>query len=103
MTQLTFQQQLDEDTARRLADLFKALSDPTRLRILAVLMDGEVNVGDLVQYIGLSKSAVSHQLRSLRDKRLVRARKQGQKVYVALDDEHIADLYQHGLEHVLHG
>lgn len=95
--------QLDEDTAVRLAALFESLSDPTRLRILATLLDDEVNVGDLVQLIGLSKSAISHQLRGLRDKRLVRARKQGQKVYVALDDEHVAELFRRGLDHVLHG
>lgn len=95
--------QLDEDTAVRLAALFESLSDPTRLRILATLLDDEVNVGDLVQLIGLSKSAISHQLRGLRDKRLVRARTQGQKVYVALDDEHVAELFRRGLDHVLHG
>jgi DNA-binding transcriptional ArsR family regulator len=95
--------QLDEDIAGRLADLFESLSDPTRLRILAALLDGEANVGELVQRIGLSKSAISHQLRGLRDKRVVRARKQGQKVYVALDDDHVAELLQRGLDHVLHG
>ena len=95
--------ELDETTVDRLADLFGSLADPTRLRILATLLEGEVNVGDLVVRIGLSKSAISHQLRSLRDKRLVRARKQGQKVYVALDDDHIAELFLRGLDHVLHG
>jgi ArsR family transcriptional regulator, lead/cadmium/zinc/bismuth-responsive transcriptional repressor len=95
--------QIDEETARKLADFFDMLSDPTRLRILAALLDGEVNVGDLVQQIGLSKSAISHQLRHMRDKRLVRARKQGQKVYISLDDAHVAELFQRGLEHILHG
>ena len=66
-----------DTTAGQLASLFAALSDPTRLRIIAALLDGEMNVGDLVAFIGLSKSAVSHQLRGLRDKRLVRSRKQG--------------------------
>ena len=68
---------LDEQTAFRMAALFDSLSDPTRLRILATLIEGEVNVGDLVALVGLSKSAVSHQLRSLRDKRVIRTRKQG--------------------------
>jgi ArsR family transcriptional regulator, lead/cadmium/zinc/bismuth-responsive transcriptional repressor len=93
---------LDEITAARLADLFHSLSDPTRLRILAALMDGEVNVGDLVQLVGLSKSAVSHQLRGLRDKRVIRTRKQGRQVFVCLDDQHIIELFQRGLDHVCH-
>lgn len=94
---------LEPETAADLAGLFGALSDPTRLRIIAALLDGEVGVGDLVDELGLSKSAVSHQLRGLRDKRLIRARKQGRRVYIRLDDQHIADLFQRGLDHVLHG
>ncbi len=93
---------LDEQTAVDMAALFESLSDPTRLRILAALMEGEVNVGDLVELVGLSKSAVSHQLRGLRDKRVIRTRKQGRQVFVSLDDEHIAELYQRGLDHVRH-
>jgi len=94
---------LDDPTAARLADLFSALSDPTRVRILAALMDGEMNVGDLVEQIGLTKSAISHQLRGLKDKRLVRSRKQGRQVFVAIDDEHVTELFQRGLDHALHG
>ncbi len=93
----------NEDAAERLSNLFEALSDPTRLRIIAALLDGEMNVGDLVEHIGLSKSAISHQLRSLRDKRLIRTRKQGRNVYVCIDDDHVIDLFQRGLDHVLHG
>ena len=95
--------QFDESTAGQLASLFDALSDPTRLRIIAALLEGEMNVGALVACIGLSKSAISHQLRSLRDKRMVRSRKQGRQVYVALDDDHVAELFRRGLDHVLHG
>ena len=76
--------------------------------------DGEVNnrpvadvnpngVGELVDRLGLTKSAISHQLRGLRDKRLIRTRKQGRNVFVCLDDEHVVDLFQRGLDHVLHG
>jgi ArsR family transcriptional regulator len=93
---------VDPQTIERLAGLFATLSDPTRLRILEALLDGEMNVGELVQRIGLSKSAVSHQLRGLRDRRLVRTRRQGRKVYVALDDAHVADLFHRGLDHILH-
>lgn len=93
---------LDEQTAGRMAALFASLSDPTRLRILAAVIAGEVNVGDLVELVGLSKSAVSHQLRGLRDKRVIRTRKQGRQVFIALDDEHISELFKRGLDHVCH-
>lgn len=93
---------VDEQTAEQIASLFESLSDPTRVRIISSLVDGEVNVGDLVRIIGLSKSAISHQLRGLRDKRVVRARKQGRQVFISLDDEHISELIQRGLDHVCH-
>ncbi len=94
--------QLDDRTAAEIAALFESLSDPTRVRIIACLMDGETNVGELVQTVGLSKSAISHQLRSLRDKRVIRSRRQGRFIFVALDDEHITELFHQGLNHVLH-
>jgi DNA-binding transcriptional ArsR family regulator len=94
---------LDEATAARLADTFRALSDPSRVRIISALSKGETNVGALAQVVGLSESATSHQLRGLRQMRLVRGRKDGRQVFYALEDEHIADLYQRGLDHVLHG
>ncbi len=93
---------LDDDTAMRLAELFKALSDPTRLRLIAVLAEGEHSVGELAEAAGTSESAISHQLRTLRQLRLVRARKAGRQVFYALDDEHIEDLYRRGLDHVRH-
>ncbi len=89
--------------ASDLASLFEALSDPTRVRIIATLAEGEVGVGELVERIGPTKSAISHQLRGLRDKRLIRTRKQGRNVFVCIDDEHVVDLFQRGLDHVLHG
>jgi ArsR family transcriptional regulator len=91
------------EIAFNLASLFASLSDPTRILILATLLEGEIGVGELVERIGLSKSAVSHQLRGLRDKRLIRTRKQGRNVFVCLDDEHVIELFQRGLDHVLHG
>lgn len=94
---------LNELIARQMADLFASLSDPTRLRIMSLLMNGEVNVGQLVEELGLSKSAVSHQLRTLRDKKVIRTRKQGRHVFIALDDEHIGELFQRGFDHVQHG
>jgi ArsR family transcriptional regulator len=94
---------LDELTAAGMAALFDSLRDPTRLRILSLLMAGETSVGDIVRELGLSKSAVSHQLRGLRDKRVIRSRKQGRQVFICLDDEHIRELFQMGLDHVSHG
>jgi DNA-binding transcriptional ArsR family regulator len=94
---------LQEQTSTHLADLFSALSDPTRLRIISVLLEGEMNVGDIAAKLQMTESAVSHQLRGLRQLRLVRARKNGRQVYYALDDDHIAKLYRLGLDHVEHG
>jgi len=94
---------IDEHTASLLAEIFRALSDPSRIRIISALAEGEMNVGALSEAVSLSESAVSHHLRGLRQMRLVRTRKVGRQVYYALDDEHIADLYRRGLDHLLHG
>lgn len=90
------------ENAIDLASLFEALSDPTRILILANLLDGELGVGELVSRIGLSKSAISHQLRGLRDKRIIRTRKQGRNVFICLDDIHVTELFLRGLDHVQH-
>ena len=85
-----------------LANLFSALSDPTRVRIIDLLLDDEVSVGSIATQLEMSESAVSHQLRGLRLQRIVRARKQGRRVFYCLDDEHIADLFRLGLKHMDH-
>lgn len=84
------------------AELFRTLGDPTRVRILLLLMDGEQNVGGLAVALGLSEAAVSHHLRRLRQMRIVRARRQGKEVYYTLDDDHVSDLLTRGLEHASH-
>ncbi|GAB4453920.1 MAG: hypothetical protein OHK0041_18080 [Anaerolineales bacterium] len=94
---------LSEPASARLADLFSALSDPTRLRIISALLDGEMNVGEIAARLGMTESAVSHQLRGLRQMRLVRSRKEGRQVFYALDDDHVSKLYLLGLDHVEHG
>jgi len=94
---------LKEQTSTHLADLFSALSDSTRLRIISVLLDGEMNVGDIAAQLEMTESAVSHQLRGLRQMKLVRGRKNGRQVYYTLDDDHVAKLYRLGLDHVEHG
>lgn len=83
-----------------LAGLFRALGDPTRVRILDALSHGELCVCDLATLLGLSESAVSHQLRFLRAVRLVRPRRDGRMVHYALDDRHILTLFRQGLRHV---
>lgn len=93
---------VDDSTAGRLADMFKALSDPTRVRIVSLLAAGELCVCDLSVALGMSQSAVSHQLRTLRDMRLVGWRRDGRQVFYTLDDEHVADLFRRGLDHVGH-
>ncbi|HEY8448464.1 MAG TPA: metalloregulator ArsR/SmtB family transcription factor [Thermomicrobiales bacterium] len=86
----------------RLAALFAALGDPTRLRIVAALADRELCVCDLAAAVGQTESAVSHHLRTLRELGLVRPRREGRLVYYALDDEHVADLYHRAADHVAH-
>lgn len=84
----------------RLSLLFKVLGDPTRLRLVLALAGGEMCVCDLAAYLGVSDSAVSHQLRRLREQALVKARRDGQIIYYSLDDDHVSGLLNMGLEHV---
>ncbi|MCB9147961.1 MAG: winged helix-turn-helix transcriptional regulator [Caldilineaceae bacterium] len=94
---------MDQQTAADLAELFRAMSDPSRLRILAALLERDLNVGAIAAQVDMSESAVSHHLRGLRQMRLVRADKQGREVYYQLDDDHVVALFKLGLEHVQHG
>jgi DNA-binding transcriptional ArsR family regulator len=94
---------LDERTAAQLAELFRAFSDSSRVRLIAALDGCELNVSALAEIVGISESAVSHHLRGLRQMRLVRARKEGRQVFYCLDDDHIAALFRQGLDHVQHG
>ncbi len=93
---------LAEPTATQLAELFAVFGDPSRVRLISVLAAGEQNVSTLAEAVGLSTSAVSHQLRTLRQLHLVVARKDGRQVYYALD-EHVTHLYRFGLDHIRHG
>jgi len=92
----------DGDTASDLAALFDALGDPTRVRILSALATGPLCVCDLSATLGVSQSAISHQLRLLRALSLVRARREGKLVWYSLDDEHVHDLLAIGFAHVGH-
>ena len=91
---------LSVDTAQALADTFRVLGDPTRIRLIAAMAVAERCVGDLASLVGMSESAVSHQLRMLRAARLVRTRRAGRQVFYTLDDGHILALFQQGLSHV---
>jgi ArsR family transcriptional regulator, lead/cadmium/zinc/bismuth-responsive transcriptional repressor len=89
--------------AIQLAELFSALSDASRVRIIAQLMDGEMGVNALAENLNMTESAVSHQLRGLRQMHLVRARKSGRQVFYSIEDDHVSRLFTLGLDHVIHG
>jgi ArsR family transcriptional regulator, lead/cadmium/zinc/bismuth-responsive transcriptional repressor len=91
---------LSDEAVHALAETFKVLGDATRVRILNAISRNELCVGDLADLLGLSESAVSHQLRLLRGMRLVRPRRAGQQIFYTLDDQHIVGLFEQGLEHV---
>lgn len=93
---------IHEDKIYNLAELFKALSDPTRLKIIHSLKQSELCVHDLSAILNMGQSAISHQLRYLRNLRLVKRRKEGKMVYYSIDDQHIEDLFVQGLNHLDH-
>lgn len=91
---------LTEAEQERLSNLFKAMGDQTRLKIIQALGPGEMCVCDLASFLGISESAVSHQLRMLRQLCLVTNRREGPILYYRLNDEHIEKLFNLGLEHI---
>ena len=91
---------LDPQTVDGLTEIFRVLGDPTRVRILDALSRAELCVGDLAARLGVTESAVSHQLRLLRSTRIVRARRDGRMIFYALDDRHVLALFEQGLRHV---
>lgn len=91
-----------EEQVEQLAETFRVLSDPTRVRILYLLSRAELCVHDLAQLLGISQPAASHHLRILRMQGLVRTRRAGKSIYYALDDEHVVELFRCGYDHVRH-
>jgi DNA-binding transcriptional ArsR family regulator len=91
---------LDEHLAAHVAELFRAFSDTSRVRILSVIVDQEMNVSQLAELVGVTESAVSHHMRGLRQMRLVTARRDGKEVFYSVDDPHIIELFQQGIRHV---
>ncbi|MDD6794933.1 MAG: metalloregulator ArsR/SmtB family transcription factor [Clostridiaceae bacterium] len=89
-----------EEVLYDLAEFFKVFGDSTRIKIICALFESEMCVCDLAAILGVSQSAVSHQLRTLRTARLVRFRREGKVVYYSLDDEHIKHIFDEGLNHI---
>lgn len=90
----------DEELLYDLADLFKTFGDTTRIKILYVLMEHELCVADLAEAIGATQSAVSHQLRTLKQSRLVRAKRDGKNVMYSLSDDHVHSMLAQGMTHI---
>ncbi|EOK48175.1 ArsR family transcriptional regulator [Enterococcus faecalis EnGen0062] len=87
---------------KQVSQLYKVLSDPTRLRILLLLKEGEHNVTEISEQLGMEQSAVSHQLKLLRDSRVVKARREGKMIFYTLDDHHVIDILNQTFEHIEH-
>lgn len=89
-----------EETLYDLAELFKVFGDTTRIKILCALFQAEMCVCDMAALLGMTQSAISHQLRVLKQTRLVKFRKEGKVVYYSLDDEHVKQIFDQGLIHI---
>lgn len=94
---------IDDQAASQVADWFKAFSDPTRVKLIDALLQRELCVHDLTVLLGMGQSAISHQLRYLRNLRIVKRRKEGKTVYYSLDDTHIEQIFVQTLQHTQHG
>ena len=90
----------NDETSYQLADLFKVFGDPTRIRILAILSKQELCVQDIADSLSMTQSAISHQLRILKQSALVKFRRDGKTIYYSLADDHVATIMAQGLEHV---
>ena len=95
------QRNLDPDVVGEIAELFKGFADPTRVKILTLLLDQEVCVTCIAEEIGISQSAVSHQLQILKQMRLIKYRREGRNMLYSLADDHVEIILKTGLEHVL--
>ena len=93
---------VDDQTLFRLADFYKVFGDPTRIRILYALSKQELCVQDIADELSMTQSAISHQLRILKQSFLVKNRRDGKTIYYSLNDDHVATIMSQGLEHVAH-
>ncbi|WP_228275558.1 ArsR/SmtB family transcription factor [Gracilibacillus oryzae] len=94
--------ELDEETLFLVSQTFKALADPTRIRILHLLFNGELSVSNIAETLDLNQSNVSHQLRFLKNLRLVKYRRDGKTIYYSQDDEHVMKILQQSIDHASH-
>ncbi len=92
-----------EEAIYGLAELFKIFGDPTRIRILYVMLDTERCVNDIAGLLQMSQSSVSHQLRILKTSKLVKSRREGKSIFYSLDDEHVRSILSMGMEHIMEG
>lgn len=90
----------EEETLYDLADLFKVLGDSTRIKVLCALFQSEMCVCDIAALLGMTQSAISHQLRVLKQARLVKYKREGKVVYYSLDDDHVKSIFDQGLIHI---
>ncbi|GGD01091.1 HTH-type transcriptional repressor CzrA [Thalassobacillus devorans] len=93
---------LDEETLFLVSQTFKALADPTRIRILNLLFNREYSVNEIAEQLHLRQSTVSHQLRFLKNLRLVKFRREGTSIYYSHDDEHVLNVLHETIQHALH-
>lgn len=91
---------LDEHTAAHVAELFRAFSDTSRVRILSAVIEKEANITVLAEMVGITESAISHHMRGLRQMHIVQARRDGKEVFYSVTDPHIIALFQQGVRHV---
>lgn len=91
----------DIEVLFELADLFKVFGDSTRLRVMVTLSDSEMSVNDIADALQMEQSTISHQLRVLRQNKLVRVRRDGKQMYYSLDDDHVKKIIEMGLDHIL--
>ena len=92
---------MDKDVMLQIAELFKAFGDPTRVHILSLLLKQELCVGDIAEGVALSQSAVSHQLRLLKQMDLIKFRREGKNILYSLADDHVRTILEMGLEHAM--
>ena len=94
--------ELEKEFLMELSEFFKVFGDGTRIRILQMLLAGEKSVGELAEGLQMTQSAISHQLRVLRQNDLVKYRKEGKTVFYSLDDEHVKEVLEQGMHHIRH-
>ena len=91
---------ISEDNIYNLAELFKVFGDSTRIRILLLLQEKEANVNEIANELNMNQSAISHQLKNLKQSKLIKNRREGQTIYYSLDDDHVYKIIETGLAHV---